>query len=120
LNADRRIGVESTTLVLAVTSRAGLMIHSAQIPLEGFGEALAEIDVCFDAFKRPAADPTGAPETDLVKQSATYLATVRAQQRPGQEVFRLLLDKLLVAVGGTVDPFSAPATPTKTAYAAGT
>jgi hypothetical protein len=107
-----------------LASMPAIEIKTAQadlkLSLEGFGAALAEVDACFGAFKRPEPDRSGAPETDLVKRSATYLATVRAQQRAGEETLRLLLDKLLVAVGGTIDPFAAPATPTKTADAAGT
>jgi hypothetical protein len=94
-----------------------LKTAQADLKLEGFGAALAEVDACFGAFKRPGPDQSDAPETDLAKRSATYLATVRAQQRAGEEALRLLLDKLLVAVGGTVDPFAAPATPTKAADA---
>jgi hypothetical protein len=96
-----------------------------KLSLEGFGAALAEVDACFEAFKRPGPNPPDAPETDPIKQASTYLATVRAQQRAGEEALRLLLDKLLVAIGNAVfepapNPFAAPATPTKIAHAAGT
>jgi dienelactone hydrolase/invasion protein IalB len=40
-----------------------------KLPLEGFGSALAEVDTCFGALKRPNANPFAAPGT-APKQSA--------------------------------------------------
>jgi invasion protein IalB len=95
---------------------------SLNLPLEGFGEALTEVDACFTAIARSAANPFGAPQADLAKRTATYVETTLAQQQAGKETLRILLDRLLVAVSNAVfgpapNPFAPPAKPTTTANA---
>jgi invasion protein IalB len=90
-----------------------------ELSLEGFGEALTEIDACFAALKRSGANPFGAPAAEPVKRTTTYLEAYQMQQRVGKEALRILLDRLLVAIGNAVfepasNPFAAPA-PAKTA-----
>jgi dienelactone hydrolase len=56
-----------------LSTAAAIEIKTAQttfrLPLEGFGSALAEVDTCFGALKRPNANPFAAPAT-APKQSA--------------------------------------------------
>ena len=56
-----------------LSTAAAIEIKTAQttfrLPLEGFGGALAEVDTCFGALKRPNANPFAAPAT-APKQSA--------------------------------------------------
>jgi invasion protein IalB len=91
-----------------------------ELSLEGFGEALTEIDACFAALKRSGANPFGAPAAAPVKRTATFLEAYLMQQRASKEALRILLDRLMVAIGNAVfepasNPFAAPAIPTKTA-----
>jgi hypothetical protein len=95
---------------------------SLKLPLEGFAEALAEVDTCFGGLARSTANPFSAPEADLAKRTATYVETTLAQQQAGRETLRILLDRVLVAIGNAVfepapNPFAAPATSAKTANA---
>jgi hypothetical protein len=95
---------------------------SFKLPLEGLDEALAEVDACFGAIARSAANPFGAPEAGLVQRSASQVETALAQQRAGRETFRILLDRLLVVVGNAIfepapNPFAAPAPPANIASA---
>jgi hypothetical protein len=95
---------------------------SLKLPLEGLGEALTEVDACFGAIARSAANPFSAPETGLLQRSASSVETALAQQRQGRETLTILLDRLLVAVGNAVfgpapNPFAPSAAPTKTANA---
>jgi hypothetical protein len=91
-----------------------------ELSLEGFGEALTEVDACFAALKRSGPNPFGAPDAAPVKRTTTFLDAYLMQQRAGKEALRILLDRVLVAVGNAVfepasNPFAAPATSTKTA-----
>ncbi len=56
-----------------LSTAAMIEVKAAQavfkLPLEGFGSALAEVDACFGALKRPASNPFSAPAT-APKQSA--------------------------------------------------
>jgi dienelactone hydrolase len=72
-------------LVKKLATAPALEVKAAQatfkLPMERFADALAEVDSCFGALKRPVANPFAAPQT-APKPSAA-LPKTETETRPG-------------------------------------
>lgn len=76
--------------VRKLTTAPMIEVKAAQatfkLPMEGFAEALAEVDSCFGALKRPASNPFAAPEgkpsAALPKSDVPVASAVPASTAP--------------------------------------